>query len=263
MNRTIIAVITCALLLALLPACDVLEALEITPMPTQSPAPMPSPSLQEPAYTDGETITFASKLVEEYIRILLGKPEGDITVGDMKTITVFNYDRNYDSRASGTITTLDDMRWCVNLEILTVMKQPIASIEPLRNLSRLRELDISNSNVSDLSPLAGKESLQIVYVDCSPVTDASCVLALTNLRIFYGSGTGIHDISALASTKSLKVFVCENKLDDYTPLLGHTGLIDVVLSGVTDEFHAQLLERCKALQSIRVQLKDKKCTRCR
>ncbi len=228
------------------------ETAELKPttnMPTASPSPTANPVISK--YPDNEVVVFADKQVEDVIRQTLNKPEGNITAGDMKWITSFNYDPVNDKNATGTITTLADLRYCVSLETLHVLHQPVDSLEGLQELNKLSDICILGCSVSDLSPLAGKESLSKVWISGNPVKDAAPVLSLPNLTEFNAYfGTGIKDISALSTSGKLRYFFCQNTLKDYTPLLRQKNLQGVTLSGVTDAFFRELLSNCKVLRSI-------------
>ncbi len=216
-----------------------------TPAPTSSTDPL------------DEVIEFKDPIVEKVIRTSIVKPEGPINVKDMMTITSFEYDPVNDKNATGTITTLDDLRFCVNLERLRVLHQPVTSIECLRDLDRIQVVCILGCSVSDLSPLTGKNILREVWISGNPVTDASPVLALPNLIEFNAYyGTGVTDISAIPATSCLQNFYCDNKLEDYSPLLRSKTLQSVELAGISDSFFRELIKKFRSMSSIRISNSD-------
>ena len=198
-------------------------------------------------------VDFVDSQVEAWIRLKYIKKDGPITVGDMKEITAFEYDTVNDKQAIEAIESLDDLRHCVNLEVLHVTKQPVSSIASLSGLEKLTNVVLFECDVKDLSPLAGKKYLREVWISGNPVADASPVLALPSLREFNAySGTGINDISPLADTHNLTTFHCCNKLKDYSPLFGHTGMKGLTLSGISNADFTALLGSMKGLTAFRI-----------
>mgnify|MGYP003835675941 CR=1 FL=1 len=227
------------------------------PTPAPSPTPAATPEPEKTRFPESEVVAFEDPEVEKTIRAALGRPEGDITAGDMMAITTFNYDPVNDKSATGTITTLADLRYCVNLNTLHVLHQPVTSIECLRELDQIQDVCILGCAVSDISPLAGKERLTDVWISGNPVSDASCVLALPNLREFNASfGTYVTDISAIPATSSLENFFCDNVLNDYTPLLKLKNLRAVMLVGISDGFFREMVQNFRNMSSIRISNSD-------
>ena len=203
MKRTLTVIIACTLLFAMLPACGVQQAMEITPVPTstlspsptpvQTPQPTPSPiPTPEPTPSPSPTptplppveIEFKDRIVEKVIRTKLNKPEGSVTDQDMLTVWDFKFDFNDIKTYGGRIKTIDDLHWCVNLR-------------------------------------------RVVLWD-----------------------TKIKNISALSGTRDLVEFQCQDKLKDFTPLLGNKDLELISLTGATDSFFKELMANCKKLNTV-------------
>ncbi len=174
--------------------------------------------------------------MEKLIRKLLILPERDITVAEMRKITSFDYNPDVYSFANEKIYSLEDLRYCENLEYLY----------------------ITGNRVSDLSPLAEMKSLQSIWIGGNPVTDASAVLALPSLQDFNALHTGITDISALSATKNLRTFYCDSQFSDITPLFAHKNLWQVLLIGINDDSFRALLSNCTGIGSIRIRDADLK-----
>jgi len=71
-----------------------------------------------------------------------------------------------------------------------------------------------------------------------------------NLRRVTLWETNITDISALSGTRDLVEFHCQDKLDDFTPLLGNKNLAYIQLTGVTDSFFRDLMANCSKLNKV-------------
>lgn len=203
---------------------------------------------------DNTPIAFTDAHVEAQVRELFGKATGDITVGDMHRIRSFVHEVLHDKSISYEIKSLDDFRYCSNLEVICVNSKTITNLEGLRNLPNLENVSIVGTSVSDLSPLAGKKYLKEVFICATQVKDASPVLALNSLELFNADNTvGITDISALRKTHNLKYFLYNYKLADYTPLFSHKDLEHAWLSGISDIEFIGLLANCKKLSELRIE----------
>ncbi len=226
--------------------------------PTLEPSLAPEPEDPKPetvmasSYGDKTVIKFADAQVEAAVRKLLGKAKGKITAADMLDITEFKYDANNDTSLKKKIKTLDDLRYCENLETINISNQPlIKNIKGLQKLKNLTSVTLFSCGISDLKPLAGKQFLRSVWISGNPVSDASPVLSLPNLEEFNAWwGTNIRDISALKKTHNLLSFYCQNKLKDYSPLLGHKDMMDISLLGITNKDFVAMLGSFKYLRNI-------------
>ena len=124
-------------------------------------------------YTDATTMVFADPVIETAICRRLGKEKGTVTVGDMRTIRSFKYPDVYeksDEKDIGySIKTLEDFRYCENLESIEANRQLIDNLESLRCLKKLNKIDLSFNRISDLSPLADMGSLHTLFVSYNPI----------------------------------------------------------------------------------------------
>ena len=92
----------------------------------------------EPPQTDlaaTGVVTFADPALEEKVRGAMGKPDGDITVADAKTLTHLN---------------LAYAEWQKYIS----EKEPISSIAGLENFTSLESLDLSGNAITDIVPLS-------------------------------------------------------------------------------------------------------------
>lgn len=174
MKRLILIAVSCILLLSILPGCDVLYALEITPTltptlsptPILTPSPSPYPSLPPPS---GEVIVFKDPIVEKVISTTLNKPEGPVTDHDMLKVLNFKFDYTQVKAFGGTIKTLDDLRWCVNLQHFVVSDTNITDISALSGSRDLVEFQYTNK-LNNYTPLLANKNLNTILL--SGVTES-------------------------------------------------------------------------------------------
>ncbi len=208
---------------------------------------------------DGEVIRFNDPVVERVIRKTLEKETGDVTRADMATVTEFVCDDFVDPASiNDVIADISVLQFCKNLEIVTITRQPITSIEALRGLPLLREVDLSFSeSVTDLSPLEGKQRLFIVQiVGLEGVRDLTPVLSLPNLRTFTAGSQDKDtrlDLSPLRGKDTLEQFLYSGFVEDYAPLESHTKMRNATLVGVDREMFATLIAAWPDLRRLTVQ----------
>ncbi len=180
--------------------------------------------------TDNPVIHFADEIIETETRRMLNKPEGDITAQEVLTITVLGDDGDGGKFGcvSGNITTLEDLKWFLNLERIVlsgcnisslngienltslqklyVRQNNISSLEPIRNLTNLIKFDCSDNNINDYSPLSDLTNLEELCIGSNGVSriDISVLKNLTKLKELYAPWCGIYDISVLSNMPELE-----------------------------------------------------------
>ncbi|MCL0101007.1 leucine-rich repeat domain-containing protein, partial [Peptococcaceae bacterium] len=85
---------------------------------------------------DSEMVTFNDLNLEKAVRDALNKPEGDITVADMLTLTELDASR----REIGDLTGIE---YATNLTYLDLGRNQVSDINALSNLVNLTELYLS------------------------------------------------------------------------------------------------------------------------
>ena len=216
MRTTITVIIACMLLLALLPACEMIRVSE--PSPSQSGevnASKPFPS--------GEVIVFEDPAVEKFIRATLDKPKGSITDQDMLEIVSFNPDRTDGQK----IKTLNDLRWCENLMHITLGDTGITDISVLKDLQKLWTFECMDQ-LEDYTPLLSHKDLRVISLN--GVTDSFFMELITNCSNLKHVYLYLSDVSAEAirmladkfELRSLILRLCDIK--DVSPFVGFTGL---------------------------------------
>ena len=188
-------------------------------------------------------LIFSDPVIEAETRKILNKPEGDILLRDVLTITALKY-------RYGNINNLMDLKWftklesidltscnikslegiehlinlkeirvghnsisnlesvsnLINLEILECDDNNISNLDPLSKLINLKELECDQNNISNYSVLSGLINLEHLSIGNNGVsrTDLSVLESLTKLKSFFGPWCGIDDISILSHMPDLK-----------------------------------------------------------
>lgn len=216
-----------------------------------------------------ETIRFADKAVEARVREILSIPQAPITANDMKRIDAFIDSRAHEEAGEALsdqttrppaekIQTIEDLAYCTNLKSLFLMDESVSSLEPLRDLRSLEEaVFVDCPLITDVEPLAGLPALWSVVLVNTGVRDASPVLAMPGLRTFVAYGVpSDFSIAALLQTSGLeKCFLRKASVVsafDYTPLMGHANLREVMLVDVAPSDFAALVESWPALEMLDV-----------
>lgn len=169
---------------------------------------------------NGAYATFSEPLIEEAVRLQLGKAEGEpifpeeldrveglYIYGDRiaSSLEDFNQLRSKVDSGEiegnlGSISTLEDIAKLRNLRQLYIGNQDIADLSALSVLEGLECLGLFNCPVSDISVVEGmKELTQFSLNDCPDVTDLSPLAGCAKLSELVLVNCGARDYSVLAS----------------------------------------------------------------
>lgn len=146
-------------------------------------------SKQTALYND-EVVIWKDPNMERLMREGLGRPTGDITVGDLAEIQVIRIYGNYvrvflninndisdieyeGIEESECIQSVEDLRWCTNIIKLQIAFHDIQDISVLENLEGLTYLDLSYNSISDISALKNLVNLRDLNLRGNPITDTS------------------------------------------------------------------------------------------
>ena len=110
----------------------------------------PTSTTQLPTLTRSETattgiVTFSDPALEEMVSSAMGKPSGDITVAEAKTVTSLN---------------LAFAEW----QKYVSEKEPIRSIAGLESFTNLESLDLSGNAITDITPLSALTNLKALIL---------------------------------------------------------------------------------------------------
>ncbi|MCL0041613.1 leucine-rich repeat domain-containing protein, partial [Peptococcaceae bacterium] len=173
---------------------------------------------------DSEMVTFNDLNLEKAVRDALNKPEGDITVADMLTLTELDASR----REIGDLTGIE---YATNLTYLDLGWNQVSDINALSNLVNLTELYLYDNQISDISALSSLVNLIGLYLYGNQIRDISVLSNLTDLTYLDLSENEISDISALSSLVNLTgLYLYGNQIKDISVLSNLTDLTYLDLS---------------------------------
>lgn len=223
------------------------------------------------------TVEFVDPVIEEAIRELLQKPNGNISEDELLSITVLgDIDRNGGAFGdlNGEITTLSDLKWLKNLttlslgdcgieslvgienlenlEILRLRRNHITDLEPLLNLIKLKELDLSENPINDTSALCNLVNMESLGLgDCTNI-NLSPVSGMSKLKRLYASYSNITDISMLEDKIDLEYLqLFHNNISDISSLKELTNLTYLNLS-LNNISNIDVLEGLPNLETVQI-----------
>ncbi len=213
-------------------------------------------------------VVFKDEKFEELIREQIGKAEGEVTSFDMQEI--------YDLQIKETgIEDLTGLEYATNLSDLSIFKEEIESLDPIKNLNSLKRITISYSVIKKLPIEFGKDVqlvslsiidtivesidfvsemtfLETITISDAGVSDISALTKASKLISIYARGNEIVDISALAGKDQLEVINFQgNLIDNISSLEGLKKLYDVNLS-YNPVINLKALETLPALEEVTV-----------
>lgn len=186
--------------------------------------------VQEPAH-NGLTITFADQNLEEAIRELVRKPEGDITYTDVVEV------KNLSAPGRG-IESLEGLEHLPNLEMVDLRYNQISDLTPFGRNSRLWQLKLSGNKITDIEPLGLLQGLRDLELDDNQISDLSPLEELSNLSSLSAANNQIDDLSPLTALRDLGALnLAGNQIADIGALSGLTNLAflnlgDNLISGI-------------------------------
>lgn len=142
-------------------------------------------------------LIFKDTNLELAVREVLNKPNGDLTIVDVESIT--SLDINYKD-----ITSLDGIQNLKNLESLNLRNNKITDIRPLSNLSKLKDLYLSENKISDLSSLKNLSNLEYLSLEGNEIKEIDSLGKLKNLQTLNLTRNNIKYIKGISSAKALK-----------------------------------------------------------
>ncbi len=172
-------------------------------------------------------VHFTDKILEQAIRISIGKPTGQIKGSDLAG-TGFTALK----ACSSEIKNLDGLEYCTDLELLWLIGNQIQDIKPLSTLVKLKQLRLDNNLISDISPLAGLTKLDRLNLDKNKITDIGPLRHLSNVTNIWIESNNVSNLQPLAELQTLKAIVLsKNKVVDIRPLAGLKNMEVIRLSG--------------------------------
>lgn len=196
-------------------------------------------------------ITFQEPLIEEAVRLSLGKDEnailteqdllsvneiyvlGENAAADYETLNELVDDfANGDSQVRGSIEDLEDIKKLKNIRWISLVYQNISDLSPLSGLVSLENLDLRNNPMlDDLSPLSGLTSLSSLVIFDTGVSDLSVLRDCPRLTLVDIGNTPITSPAALDGLDSLQTLVIRKaSLETLEGIESHPLLENIYLS---------------------------------
>ncbi len=174
-------------------------------------------------------LEFEDPLIEKFVSLEYNIPVGQITLEDLERVKKISInDFNIEALegagiigedGKGNFTSLEDLRYMPNLEIINLVNHQISDISILGELPNLRYIELSGNNISDISVLADVKSLEDVFLNDNNISDMSPLSNLTNLEHVYLDGNKITTIADLSKSETLyTISLKNNQITDVTPL---------------------------------------------
>jgi len=187
----------------------------------------------------GQTVTFPDPVLERYVRKALDKPEGELTAGELATITRLECDLDWQEFIPDDIRIHDltGMEALLNLRTLTLSFHAASDLSPLRGLGKLVTLNIGGNGVSDITALENLTALEELRIFGNGITDISPLAGLTHLRTLQLDDNAVSDLTPLAGLTELSsLSLGNNRVSDLRPLSAMQNLQTLYLSGnpITD-----------------------------
>lgn len=133
-----------------------------------------------------KAVVFTEPLIEQAVRLQLGKPDGRLTREDLEQVTqiyiicdqVFSCEddfyRGFDDfyageRIRGELSSLEDLKNMPNIRNLFIGGEQLRDITLLKRLDRIERVEFFANDISDLSPLEDKQYLADVRLADNPL----------------------------------------------------------------------------------------------
>lgn len=159
-----------------------------------------------------ETDLIKDPQLEHAIRFELDKLEGDLTASDLEQL------KELTGNNMG-IKSLEGLEYAKNLTRLSLVRNQISDLSPIRNLSSLTSLNMEANPISDISPVSNLTRLIMISFMATPVSDLVPLSQLNHLEFVNFSITRIKDLSPLSNLTSLKTLeLMQNGFSDLSPL---------------------------------------------
>ncbi len=216
-----------------------------------------------PALAGAAGVRFEEPLIEQAVRLTLGKDEdaiidekellsiteiyiyGDHVVADPADFEELNnhFANNDGIIKNGGIVSLDDLSKFDNLKIMRIAFEHITDLSPLSGLMGLEQVDLRQNPVEDLSPLASSPALRNLILFETHVSDFTSLSGCLMLEHIDAGKTYVTSPAAFRGIDSLKTLGLE-----YSPIQTLNGfkafsrLEEISLSDVADSDLSPLLE---------------------
>ena len=208
-----------------------------------------------PGFLQESSVVFMEPLIEQAVRLQLGKELGEkLSADELQSVEMLyifcdqtaktrqdyhaTIKRLADNGAmkNGGIRSLEDLKHLPNLRELAVSMQQITDLYPLRTLTRLEVVDIKNNPVSDLSALSDLTFLMDLSIFDTLVKDFSPLKSCVMLRTLDAGKTAVQGPEMLNGLSSLENLYLERcTLQSIVGIEQFTKLKELKLTHLTDK----------------------------
>lgn len=198
--------------------------------------------IRPPVIYDNRAAVFTEPLIEQAVKLQLGKADGETILRDELGGVTELYLCN-DQTAK---TWVEYNLLCEGIDNGTIKagNAAISTLKDIQKLKNLKKLSLSNQDITDISAVSKLSNLTFLEFGNCPIEDISPIGGLTKLtHLALGGCSEMRDISFLANCKNLRELVlCSCRADDFSML---TALGDI------EYLHVQDVEPDKFLPYLR------------
>lgn len=190
----------------------------IPPVPVEAVAADDTPT-PAPAAAPAVAVCFADPIVEKAARLMLGKPEGELTHGELAAVselyivgdavttseddffTIYFEWNSHGHSGEPIVQTLADIAYFPNLTELCIVAGAYTDLTPLAGCKDLKKVDLFNNyELTDISVFGSLPELTFIgAVACPYIDDIEPLVGLPKLRTFDLTGSqGLFDPAPLA-----------------------------------------------------------------
>ncbi len=226
---------------------------------------------QEVATAQSARVTFEEPLIEQAVRLALGKDDnqpiskqellsirdlyvfGDKAVANLEgynDITV-HFVANDGTVSRGDIDSIADLEKMKNLQTICLAYQNISDLTPLTECKNLENIELKHNPIEDVSPLAEVSSLMTLVLFDTYVTDLSSLSACLRLEVVDVGYTKVTSMAAFAGLDSLKkIAIRKAPLVSVAGIDAYPQLEEIYLSetSVTDLAPLLVLQRLQLVE---------------
>lgn len=148
-----------------------------------------------------DAVPITDAALEAILREITGVSDRPLTQQDMCKIWKFEIKMENGQ----SVSDISALRYCLNLEGLSIWESNVSDLTPLSGLTRLRVLVVTHSPVSDVTPLQSLTQLELLNVSYNQIDDFSPLYGLQRLDILFISHNLTPDASGFKDiAKGLK-----------------------------------------------------------
>ncbi len=168
-------------------------------------------------------VEFSDPALEKEVRRKAAKPEGELTLADLRKVRSVDLTRSTTDIESldacifpqlsslhqlyigkGNITDLNPIKGLTKLEGLRISMNPVSDVAPLSAMLAMDRLDLGRTQVRDLGPLKKMTKLTELMLDDTPVDNLTPLAGIASLERLSIKRTRVSDLSPLKGLRKLK-----------------------------------------------------------